>query len=274
VLLALLPLTDRESTTFAPVEWSEEGGVTRGSFAFEDVADGSYGLRIVSCSDQLEWRPSELLVSPPAEVRFECHDRAERSDLGLRIVDARDGGKISEARFFFRTAGREARLDRAPDEPLRDDVPHERWIFKAEGLAWMHVPGPFPLRGFPRDGSLEWMVTAPGFGLASGTEADFLARDEGRCLEVELRPGWGLRLRILREGSTPPRPLPGVLVSDASGPLGRSGADGMVLLEHSHPPQRLIFAGGALQVAGGDLDPEAPPATVDRWSYDVLLRGP
>ena len=272
IVLALAPRSHEAKVAYAAVTWNEEGGALLGRFAFDDVPVGEYELRIVSCSDQLAWSPAVQRVTPPAEAHFECADGVELTDLGFRVVDARDRREIDRAIVLYETAGRGVALarkqpERAPDDP-RSGL--DLWGLRAEGLVWTHVPGPYPIRGFPADGSLRWIVAAPGYRPVYGDETAFLPEAGGRRAEVALHPGWGLQLRVVDEVSS--QPVEGVEVLADGAALGRTDPGGMLRIELGALPGKLAFEYAGHRVAGGDLDPLQPPAVAGMWIYEVRIR--
>jgi len=262
VILALAPLTDQESVTFATARWNEEDGVLRGRFRFKDVAAGQYGLRVFSCSDQLEWNPPAALVPAPGRVEFECLDDVERVDLGVHAVDAASRVELSEVSILYQTGQRSIRLERTSEE---------LFALAGEGFVWRHVPGPFPIRGFPVHGTLRWMVASPGYRPAYGDESAFVVQDGGRRADVALQAGWGLQLLFadVQNGA----PLPGVRVLADGEPIATSGEDGICRLAGPARPLCLDFELDGHTLAGSDLDPADPPACARRFLYEVRLDG-
>lgn len=140
------------------------------TFTFPSLPEGSYRLALVGQSrGDVSWKHRGYVHPPASKV----------------TITAEVDGRARPHRFSI-------------TERTGFAVPGWKVVFGPYG--WLQgeeigsrLRGPIPVA---RDEPLQWMVTAPGYRPAFGTESDFNRADDGFLLERTLELGWGTRLYL------------------------------------------------------------------------------
>lgn len=228
-------------------------------FVFEEVPAGEVEV-LPPLGDHRAWSPARLRVGVPASsLVFECQDDGPTGAIAVRARDARTGEPLEGARFAL-LVDRERRGTEAAVEVAGTVTPRPV------------SPGSPAATGVPSDLPLAWVVEADGFRSVRGTRADLVREGERLVADVALEPAPRL---VLWFGTGPPseggRPLEGVAVCAGDAVLGRSGADGHLVLElvYDPGPLRARLAGWEVGAWHGFEDGRRVEA---RRAHHVYLR--
>ena len=217
----------RQAAQLKPIT-NEEGALLRIEFSFDELPSEEFELTLSSLDAQ-EWYPKSMLVIAPAEdVEFRCLDRQETVALQFNVVDA------------------------ATKEPIADWTARQfRSSVSAENGVLMHA-GPLDLAAFPVTSSLAWIVEAPGYAPAMGTELSFREDpDTGDwTARVELTKGYRVRLVVLAPNPEL-RPAAGAQVFLDGKSAGVTDGDGQLIIDASAAPT-------IAKVTWRDLSAEGP----------------
>jgi len=178
------PISDQIQTT--SIEWTTEGGVTTGSFVFENVPALEQGSRHytlhVSPTDYSAWTPASIDVQPGTTgIELHVSDGVETCDVGFRVFDAATGAELTHFDVLPGVAG----------------VHRDRILQESR-------PGELLLRDVPLTASIEYRVHASGYApvqsvarVASGERA----AGGSRLIDVQLEPGWGTTVALVPSGT-------------------------------------------------------------------------
>lgn len=212
------------------------------SFAFDGVPEGTYDATVHTGTFH-RWTPSSQAVEPPMRsLEFAVEDGAPARDLELRARDAVTGAAILDFAVFVR-------LD-SVDDPATTKVRRS-----ADGAA--------VLRQVPDDATIEWILRADGHAPARGDRRVFRTD----AATVDLRPGWGNRIRAVDRDGTP---VAGAAVWLDGMQIGRTDASGVLDVTLRRPPRELRVEKSGLRTAGGDVFEDGTFADLI-WGVTVVL---
>jgi hypothetical protein len=229
------------------------GGVAveqKGFFEFQRVPAGEYELSVIS-TDGSRWSPNPLRLRPP------------RLDLEI----ARAAGPAAWHASFLA-------FDREPAEPIPTfraqlfvgGIEVEGHVTLGGSLTSEPVRFHWPLAPTAR---VTWIVSAPGYRAATGTETDFVGSERDRVAPVRLERGFAARFLLRdvrgrfglledewagRMAALEHPPVPGASVRADGEIVGTSDENGIAWIETARPPERIeILAPGWTVLASKGL---------------------
>jgi hypothetical protein len=180
--VSLSPIGERSGSFHALVDWSKDGEVLVGRFAFEDVPAGEYELSASSGLSHFDWRTSSSTISPPAtDVELLCLDGAGGVTLEVEAYDALTGKPVNEISISF-----------GGEPGLHSYSTSTRGDHRLE------------LGRFPRDTAFQWGAESDGYVAIAGDISSFQQTGTANGEPVlrarlELQPGWGGRVLAYTE---------------------------------------------------------------------------
>ncbi len=192
----------------------EQGELVRIDFTFDRLPQQEFELTLSSLDAQ-EWYPASMFVIPPAEgLEFRCLNDAATVGLDFDVTDAATGEAIT---------GWTAKQFRAH--------------VSAENGVLLHA-GPLDLASFPIHAPLEWILEAPGYAPAFGTELAFSEDSEtGRWrAAVALERGYAVRLVTLAPDPEL-RPAAGAIVELDGEVVGTTDSNGQLFIRRAEAPK-------------------------------------
>ena len=200
---------------------------------FTDVAAGTYLIEpgpygLFSNSPGLQYVPGCYVVQPGDEVEFEAVQSVSPGGLAFRVRDAATHDRVPSYRILP-LARRGASPFATRTAAAKDEVRAFR----------------LPV-GDPAD----WCLSAPGYERAYGDRNSFRGEGELRYADVELRRGWGIRLRANDPAG---EPVVGMTIRLNGVEQGRTDEAGRIYLRAAVRPRdpQLTFAGH--RVVDGDI---------------------
>jgi hypothetical protein len=231
------------------VRWERRDGRKLGFFEFEALPTGSFKVSVQE-GDWFEWEPRTATVQVPKDdLRFVVHDQVASADLAFDLHDAESGLQLDGFHLVLDTfEGNQQSIARS---------------------------GPPVLDTYPLDKRLTWRIDMKGYPPLFGDLSSFAIEtlDAGRAKKtavLDVRPGWGDLLRILRRKDQKPLPGATVLLDDL--PAGISNDRGVVRLYSRQPPKTI-----AIDLAGWQLSQpiDMRPPKVRNWSrFNTVLMQP
>jgi RNA polymerase sigma-70 factor (ECF subfamily) len=246
--------SDDDAARTVRVRWTEEDGEMVGRFELE---------RLPAVPHVVTFEPAGLLaVSPRAlevvpepggvEVAGVVADDVALADLRVRAVDARTGAAV---------AAFDAWLTVAPDTPDARTRHAEATGGAGATASFAGVPQgePWELRVLAREHANAWLASS--------------AAERGAgAVTIALQRGWSTRVRCVDPGGAP---LAGVDVLCDGAHVGRTGADGRLLVELPAAPETLHVAFEDWEVVGdAGYDAKTGRFRSHEWWVRIALRPP
>jgi hypothetical protein len=162
--------------------WETRRGARVATFAFDGLPAGKFIVEIEE-HDWFEWEPRSVTTAAPRDdVELRVHDRPRIADLVFHVTDS-DNGRVLDD-FHVTTTGA-ASLRQVADS---DEV---------------------VLTGFRLDLRLNWRLDRAGYPPSFGSLASFNLETTvngrpRRTVELNLRPGWGDHIQVVRKQNNKP----------------------------------------------------------------------
>jgi len=220
--------------------WEETDAGWIGTFAFEDVPEGTYELTWLARDCPFEALPgtTQLVTVPDPGAEIRLLDDVPTAAVVIRVRDALTDTRLGEYDVWWRPEGGWASFRRCvpSDEPLVE--------------AWP-VGRPFA-----------WVVRTAEHGLVAGDERDFVREGDSLVAEVALPRGWGVQLFLADpEGN----PLEGLRLVCDGAPTAPSGPGGRLPLALARRPEEIRVFDPARRITGGAVDPETFDVDDENW---------
>jgi hypothetical protein len=228
-VVTLKGLEDPSFFLFKTVSYQKRKGEYTAEFSFENVPSGNYEVSLEPL-DNMRWETRTIMVSPPADgIEFICEDDAPTFDLGFRAIDAQTGRPIERSWNIVWQGN--------PLDDVRLDDDWKTGLYK----------------DIPEGVSLQWILRAEGYRLATGDEMDIRTEADHRVVEARLDRGWGQVFKITTRER---EPIEGVeLIVDGSS-IGMTDAQGMISMNLDGKPRFLEFRYKDWFVTWGRVDPD------------------
>lgn len=226
------------STWSEDPEWIESNGAWVAPFAFENLPQGDYVVRLVPQDSYRHWAPETLHVTPPADdVVITCDDVAPVRELLLR-VHTPDSGTFGSVVGLVTVAG--------SPSPSTGTAGGNRT------LRVFHHPA------VPVGASFTWFAWAEGYASQWGSEEAQFVEDDRTVVDVTLEPGWGGRVTALDVGGAA---LEGVAILLDGELAATTDADGTAYLATPTPPTTVELQLDGYRFEQGQYDPIAARLT-------------
>jgi hypothetical protein len=216
-------------------QWETRLGKRVGVFAFDGLPAGNYRVEIDE-HDWFEWEPRALQATAPRDgLEFRAHDAVRVADLVFRVTDSDNGLSIDKFHVF--TQG-----------------------YPGSGSS-TSSSGQIFLANFRLDLRMRWRLDKAGYPPVFGTLASFNVETlaDGRVrhtAEINLRPGWGDRLHVVRRNGQKPIANAAVLVNGME--VARTDSNGIANISVRDKPKSVtVTFPGWQQVGTVDLRPPA-----------------
>jgi len=252
--LLLQSLANPTFTSERMAKYRERDGELVAPFAFEDLPVGEYELQLVLMDNQPWDARTKVLTAPAEGVVFTCLDDVPTYELVVRCVDAETGEPLEGAQSRVRVTG--------PGQGywLREDM--DSVMRQTQGLREQRY-------GLvPEDARLEWIVGAPGHGLARGDESAMRIESGVGVVETRLTPGFG-QFFLVTTHDRGLRPIAGVELLADGASIGRTDERGVVFLEGEEEPARIEFRYPGWHESWRSSSPEAMKRQGLGWNLEV-----
>ncbi len=216
------------------VRWDKSGAALIGHFDFGGLPAGKYHVQLEE-DDWFEWNSHGTDVEPPKQdIVFTVHDRILAADLVLQVHDADNGLALDGYHLQLETY----------------DNYRSMWSWSGAVL----------MEQYPEDKRLRWRLDKPGYPPQFGDLSNFDVRTvvdgrSQRTAEVNMSPGWGDLLRVVKRNNQ--QPLGGVAVMLDGKEAGRTDSNGIARVTARQQPKHieLVLDGWKMR---GPVDMSSP----------------
>jgi hypothetical protein len=215
------------------VRWDKSGAALVGHFDFGALPAGKYHVQLQE-NDWFEWNSHWTDVEAPKEdIVFLVHDRILAADLVLDVHDADNGLALDGYHLQLET------------------YDNYRSVWSWSGAVLMEM--------YPDDKRLRWRLDKAGFPPQFGDLSSFDLRTtvDGRprrTAEVNMSPGWGDLLRVVKRNNG--QPLEGVVVELDGREAGKTDSHGLArVMARAQPKQVELVLDGWRARGKVDLSP-------------------